>query len=199
MIADRETLMSTGGTAKVHPHAALALSSSLVTVGTFDGVHRGHQALLSNLVTRARRRGVPSLVYTFDPPPKTVFAKVLQLTPLEEKLRRLSHFGVDHIVVARFDADYAARPAEAFIAELGRLNPRELWLGRDFRFGQGRKGDVALLSRYFDVRVLKDVGCTTGERISSSRLRALFGEGRREEARRLHGWPSLGCLPGTVD
>ena len=199
MIGDWESHGPLLGHARVHPHDSLALSGSIVTVGTFDGVHRGHQALLSEIVRAARHLGVPSVVYTFDPPPKTVFAGMLQLTPLEEKLRRISHFGIDHIVAARFDKSYAARPAEAFLAELARLNPAQVWVGADFRFGAGRSGDAALLARHFDTRLLDEIGCASGKRISSTRLRHLFEDGRREEARALHGWPSDGCLPGTVD
>ncbi|WP_349361062.1 FAD synthetase family protein [Stappia sp.] len=184
--------------AGVHPHDTLALSASVVTVGTFDGVHRGHQTLLKRIVARARAAGVASVVYTFDPPPKTVFAGVRQLTPVAEKIRRLSHFGIDHIVVARFDAAYAARPAEAFLQELARLNPLETWVGADFRFGRGRSGDVARLARCFDVRVVSDVACAGGDRISSTRVRSLLAAGREEEARHLHGWPREGCLPGTA-
>ncbi|WP_421849613.1 FAD synthetase [Oricola sp.] len=199
MIGDWECSDPLTGHAVRHPHDSLSLSASIVTVGAFDGVHRGHQALLAAIVRRSRQAGVPSVVYTFDPPPKTYFAGKLRLTPLDEKLRRISHFGIDHIVVAQFDAVYAARPAEAFLAELGRLNPVQVWVGADFRFGTGRSGDTSLLARHFDTRLIDEIGCKTGERISSSRLRDLFEDGRREDARALHGWPSEGCLPGTVD
>ncbi len=178
-----------GPSFEVHAYDSLSLGASVVTVGTFDGVHRGHQALLARVVRSARRRGVPSVVYTFDPPPKAVFGGALMLTKVEEKLRRLSHFGIDHVVVARFDKDYAARPAGDFMREIGRLNPEELWLGHDFRFGAGRKGDVALLARQVDVRLLDDFADDGGDRISSTRLRALIADGRHEDARRLHGWP----------
>ncbi|MDJ1009249.1 MAG: FAD synthetase family protein [Paracoccaceae bacterium] len=199
MIADWESHAPLAGHAALHPHDTLALSASIVTVGTFDGVHRGHQALLAEIVRHARREGVPSVVYTFDPPPKTVFGGTMQLTPIGEKLRRISHFGIDHIVVARFDRAYAARPAAAFLAELARLNPAQVWVGEDFRFGAGRSGDTALLARHFDTRVIDEIGCPEGDRISSTRLRALFETGRNAEARALHGWPADGVLPGTVD
>lgn len=184
--------------ARVHREGELALSASIITIGAFDGVHRGHQALLTRVVDEARRCGVPSVVYTFETPPKVMFQGALQLTPPAERLRRFSLFNLDHIVMARFDRDYAARPAMSFIEELGRLNPRELWVGADFRFGKDRSGDTELLGRYFPLRILEDVAECGGARISSTRLRALAGEGRRDEARLLHGWPEAGCLPGTM-
>ncbi|RVT81647.1 FAD synthetase family protein [Rhodobacteraceae bacterium CCMM004] len=199
MIADWESHRPLSGHAQRHPHDSLALSASIVTIGTFDGVHRGHQALLLEITRQARRAGCASVVYTFDPPPKTAFGGKMQLTPVDEKLRRISHFGIDHIIVAQFDRDYAARPPEAFLNELGRLNPQQVWVGADFRFGAGRAGDVATLARHFDTRVIEEIGCAEGERISSTRLRNLYEDGRGEDARRLHGWPAEGCLPGTMD
>jgi riboflavin kinase/FMN adenylyltransferase len=199
MIADWESHAPLSGHARRHPHDSLSLSASVVTIGTFDGVHRGHQALLQEITRQARRLGCASVVYTFDPPPKTAFAGMMQLTPVDEKVRRISHFGIDHIVVAQFDTAYAVRPAQAFLAELGRLNPQQVWVGADFRFGAGRVGDVTMLSRHFDTRVVEEIGCLDGERISSTRLRSLYRDGRSEEARRLHGWPAEGSLPGTID
>lgn len=182
----------------VHRECSLSLSSSVVTIGAFDGVHRGHQALLTQVVDEAHRRGVPSVVYTFETPPKSVFGTAVQLTPPEERIRRLSLFGIDHIVMARFDKSYAARTPESFIQELGRLCPQTLWVGGDFRFGKARVGDTALLGKYFQLRILEDVAALNGERISSTTIRALLKAGRKYEARLLHGWPEVGCLPGTV-
>lgn len=175
--------------AQVHAYGDLALTGSVVSIGSFDGVHRGHQALLKELSRSAGGRGLASVVYTFDPPPKAVFGGAMQLTDGPEKVRRISHFAIDNIVLARFDRDYAARPAEEFMRELARLNPREIWVGEDFRFGAGRTGDVALLQSVFNVRIMDEFACEGGERISSSRLREYFAAGRLEEARALHGWP----------
>ena len=187
-----------GSHTAVHPEQTLKLSASVVTIGAFDGVHRGHQHLLRRLVDVARRRGVPAVVYTFDVPPKVAFGRAVQLTPPEEKIRRLSLLGLDHVIMAGFNAEYAARPAEDFVDELRRLNPRELWVGEDFRFGKGRSGDIDTLRRNFRVSTLHDVTCRAGDRISSTTLRRLFAEGRSEDARKLHGWPDEGCLPGTA-
>jgi riboflavin kinase / FMN adenylyltransferase len=166
----------------------LTLSGSVVTVGSFDGVHRGHQALLNHVVSRARTVGVAPVVYTFSPPPKAAFGLALQLTTLDEKLRRLSHFGVDFVLVAHFTSEFASRTAGHFIDELGKLNPKEIWVGGDFRFGKDRAGDIGTIGRYFDVHVLDEVVCAKGSRISSTRLRDLLAQGRYAEAAELHGW-----------
>lgn len=166
----------------------LALSGSVLTIGSFDGVHKGHQALVNHVASRAHAKGVPSVIYTFSTPPKAVLGLARQLTTLDEKLRRLSHFGVDFVLVTDFTSEFANRTEEHFIDELGKLNPREIWVGGDFRFGKGRTGDIHTLGRYFDVRVLGDVVCAKGDRISSTRLRNLLMQGRYAEAAELHGW-----------
>jgi riboflavin kinase / FMN adenylyltransferase len=166
----------------------LALSGSVVTIGSFDGVHKGHQALVTHVASRAHSMGVASVVYTFSTPPKAALGLAQQLTTLDEKLRRLSHFGVDFIVIADFTSEYASRTERHFIDELGKLNPGEIWVGGDFRFGKGRTGDIRTLERYFNVQVLGEVVCAKGDRISSTRLRNLLMQGRYVEAAELHGW-----------
>lgn len=175
-----------------HPAEALRLWDSVVTVGAFDGVHRGHQALIRQAVDRAARLGVPSVAYTFDPPPKAVFGDAPVLTPCPEKTRRLEALELDHAVIATFDAAYAARSAEDFLEELADLNPFEVWVGRDFRFGRGQAGDVEMLARRFTVRMLEPVQCLKGRVISSSRVRDLLNRGARDEARSLLGWNAGG-------
>lgn len=188
MISDRMDRLQS--ISQVHPHDSLNLPGAVVSIGSFDGVHKGHQALLRALHRAAAARGLASVVYTFSPPPKVVFGKALLLTDTEEKVRRISHFGIDHVIMAQFDAAYAKRSPQDFLRELARLNPRELWVGDDFRFGAQRAGDVALLQSTFPVRVIDEFTCAGGERISSTRLRALLADGRTNEARLLHGWPS---------
>lgn len=176
---------------RVHPANTLELPASVVTVGAFDGVHLGHQALIRRAVTRARALGVPAVVYTFDPPPRCFLQGVPQLTRLEEKLRRLAQLDVDHVVVARFDEAYMSRSAEGFIEEIRALNPNEIWIGRDFRFGRGRQGGLEELAAAFSVQVMDPICCTRGEVISSTRIRSLMAAGQREEA-----WALLGGLDG---
>ncbi len=172
----------------VHPSETLKLSASVVTVGAFDGVHRGHQALIRRVLDRAESLEVPSVVYTFDPPPRAYFRGVPVLTSLPEKLRRLETLGLDHAVVATFDAAWVSRSVEGFLEELSALNPEEVWVGPDFRFGRGRAGDVCTLKELFTTRVFEPVKCREGEIISSSRVRALLSRGAVVEARDLLGW-----------
>ena len=173
---------------QAHPSEKVRLPASVLTIGAFDGVHRGHQALISRAVRRAKALGIPSLAYTFDPPPKVYFQHALSLMPLEEKLDKLENLGLDRVIVARFDEHYAARGTEDFLAELSTLNPDEVWVGRDFRFGRLQSGDLATLGSRFSVRVLEPARCSRGEIISSTRVRRLRAKGSLQEARMLLGW-----------
>ena len=94
----------------------IALPGSVAAIGAFDGVHRGHQHLIRAAIRDARARGVPSVVWTFDPPPKVFFGRARQLVALDQKLARIGLLGPDWIVVAPFHAAYARRSAEAFLA-----------------------------------------------------------------------------------
>lgn len=110
---------------RVHPANTLTLPASVIAIGAFDGVHRGHQKLIGEMVKRSKDLGVPSVVYTFDPPPRAYFEGARILTPIQEKLRRLFELQVDHVVVANFGAAYIARSAADFIRELANLHPVE--------------------------------------------------------------------------
>ncbi|MEQ9093320.1 MAG: SbcC/MukB-like Walker B domain-containing protein, partial [Miltoncostaeaceae bacterium] len=96
----------------------LDLPASVVTLGAFDGVHRGHQALISAAIRSARALRLPAVVWTFDPLPKVLFAKARPLTPRGERLARIAALGPDWIIVSRFTPSYAARSAERFLASL---------------------------------------------------------------------------------
>lgn len=174
--------MTTGGLAKdgtsrlpAFAACSLELDASVVAIGAFDGVHKGHQKVIGSAVASAARMGCPSVVYTFDTPPKAYFAGAQVLTSVEEKLRKIEMLGASCAIVAKFDRDYAARSAEVFMDELALLNPSEIWVGADFRFGAKSAGDVTLLSTRFNVRVLDAVCCDKGEVISSTRIRHLLG------------------------
>ncbi|QKD06220.1 FAD synthetase [Mesorhizobium loti R88b] len=162
---------------KCHVAGALRLPRSVIAIGTFDGVHRGHQKVLGNAVNAARRLNCPAVVYTFDLPPKALFKGTSVLTAPDEKVRRLAALGLDHCILAKFDRTYASRTAEAFLSELAALNPAEIWVGEDFRFGADRKGDVATLAAHFPVRLTNAVRCHDGDVISSTRIRTLMEEG----------------------
>jgi riboflavin kinase / FMN adenylyltransferase len=182
----------------VHREGELKLAASVVTIGAFDGVHRGHQELIRQTVATARRLGLPAVVYTFDTPPKVFFGQAEALVPLAEKLERIFAFRPDHLVVARFDDGYADRSAADFIAELGSLNPRLIVVGDDFRFGSCKTGNVVLLRKYFATRSLPPVRCSDGVVVSSSRIRSLRQSGLAAAAAALEGWKDALLVP-TAD
>lgn len=154
-----------------------SLGASVVTLGAFDGVHSGHQTLIGDTVKRAQSLGVPSVVCTFDPPPKVFFGRAAQLCPLGEKLARISALGPDHVMVFSFDAALRALSPQAFMERIARLGPREIRVGADFRFGAKQAGDVALLSHHFNVHIQAPVLCAEGEIVSSTRIRSLLADG----------------------
>ena len=171
----------------VHRASTLRLTESLVTIGAFDGVHRGHQALLQATARRARELGLPAVAYTFDPPPRAHFTGARVLSPLPEKLAGLAQAGITHAVVAAFTDEYARRAPEQFISELRELGAVEIWVGEDFRFGAGRRGNPELLARCFAVEVFPAVLCEARRAISSSRVRELLAAGAVEDASALLG------------
>ncbi len=121
-----------------------------LTIGGFDGVHRGHQALIGGMVKAARARGLEPLVLTFDPLPKQFFRRgePLLLSDLDERLERIAALGVTGAIVLHFDAKLAAMPASSFVAHLVHgLRMRLLWAGPDFAVGHGREGDLTFLRK----------------------------------------------------
>lgn len=173
----------------------LALDASVVTIGAFDGVHRGHQELLTQTIAAAQRRGVPAVVYTFDPPPKVYFGQAEPLTSLREKLERIATFGPDHIVVADFNQLYLRRSAADFLAELQLLQPCEVIVGEDFRFGSCKGGTALLLRQHFNTSILPPVRCGNGEIVSSSRIRSLRRSGLAAAAAALENWKDIVTAP----
>ena len=183
-----------------HPDIAPACA---LTIGNFDGVHRGHQAMLSLLRGEAQQRGVPSCVLTFEPHPRDFFAALTHnpaLAParvgtLRDKLCDLSACGVDQTVVLPFDTHLANLSPQAFIDRvlLKGLGARYILVGDDFRFGQRRAGDYNLLDEAglkqgFDVARMNSYE-VHNLRVSSSAVRACLQEGRMKDANRLMGHP----------
>ena len=166
----------------------------VLTIGNFDGVHRGHQALLSAVVERARARGVPAAVYTFDPPPRSVLAPAAaqpRLTDWSFRAHLLGALGVDHIIIERFTRAFAQHTPEWFALEVlgARLCPAEMVVGYDFRFGKARAGTQDLLTRLLPQVPISAVAALSldGQVVSSSALRALIAEGAVEQAASLLG------------
>ncbi|MGY4689463.1 FAD synthetase [Salibacterium sp. K-3] len=179
---------------RVYTDNQLILSSSVVSIGAFDGLHRGHQELIKSTVEQAERLDVPSVVYTFDPPPRSVFQGSDILTSLEEKVELIRQLGADYTIAAVFDKEYASRPPAAFIKEMAFLRPEEIRVGPDFQFGKGKQGDAKLLSEYFHVMEFPVVTCEKGERISSTRIRQLQNQKEWKEVHDLIGREKMDCF-----
>lgn len=125
---------------------------SVVTMGVFDGFHRGHQELLARAVARGREAGLPVVLVTFDPHPLAVLAPdraPLQLMPVADRVSHALLHGADHVVVLPFTRELAALTAADFVADglVGRLRCRSLRVGSNFRCGRGGAGDLAFLAR----------------------------------------------------
>jgi riboflavin kinase/FMN adenylyltransferase len=184
-----------GGDGELVPGSAYA-----VTIGAYDGVHRGHRELISRVRAAAAALGCGSAVVTFDQHPATVVrpdSAPSLLTDLDYKLELLAATGVDMTMVVHFDARRAAETPEDFVRTIlvDTLHTRSVVVGHDFHFGAGRRGNVELLARMgaehgFDVTGLRLV--TAGDDpapVSSTRIRALLTEGRVEDAAELLGRP----------
>lgn len=175
-----------------------ATQSCVLTIGNFDGVHVGHQALLAELKAQARRVALPATVLTFEPHPREFFAPdtaPARLTSLREKILLLDAQGVDHLHICRFNAKFAGHSADDFVERVlvQGLSTRHLIIGDDFRFGKGRGGDFAQLRRAgaehrFVVEAMQTV-MVGGERASSSAIRSLLAQGDMAHAARLLGRP----------
>ncbi|MFI8576553.1 FAD synthetase [Rossellomorea aquimaris] len=166
---------------------SLTLPQSIITIGAFDGVHKGHQSVITHVVHESRKRGIPSVVYTFDPPPRAYFKGAKMLTTLDEKLERIESLGVDYAVIASFNKEYLKQSSSQFINTLMSFHPEEIFVGNDFRFGNGREGNVETLRQFFKVSTLNPVCCEQGTVISSTRIRKLMEQGENFEASNLLG------------
>jgi len=177
---------------------AAADSAIALTIGNFDGVHLGHQAMLARLRETARSRGLPACAMTFEPHPREFFAPdraPARLTSLREKLELLASEGMERTYVCRFDYRFAQTPAEDFVERiLARgLGAQHLLVGDDFRFGSRRAGDIGVLRAHaarlgYSVEAMSSV-TLDGERVSSTAVREALAGGNLERAVRLLGRP----------
>ena len=171
---------------------------TVATIGNFDGVHLGHQAVLRELKTRARELGLPVTVVLFEPMPQEYFTRgqaPVRLTRFAEKWPLLSALGVERVLCLRFGPALAEMTPEAFMERIlvKGLGVRHLTVGDDFRFGKDRRGDFAMLratgaTEGFEVADTAS-SVLDGDRVSSSRIRALLMEGEMQAAARLLGRP----------
>ena len=178
------------------PHCAL-------TIGNFDGVHRGHQAMLALLRSEAEHRGLPSCVLTFEPHPRDHFARLAQnphlaparIATLRDKLSELAACGIDQCVVLPFNEKLASSSPEDFVRHglVEGLGARYVLVGDDFRYGAKREGDYASLDEAgtlhgFDVARMNSYE-VRGQRVSSSSVRAALSDGNMARAAQLLGRP----------
>lgn len=190
--------LSLGGTQAARPARGCAL-----TIGNFDGVHRGHQAMLALLQNEARHRGVPTCVMTFEPHPRDYFAALhrkpelapARIATLRDKLEELARCGVDQCVVLPFNDRLASQTADSFIDDIlvAALGVRYVLVGDDFRFGARRAGDYAMLDAAgerlgFDVARMQSYE-VHGLRVSSSAVREALSTGDMDRVTALLGRP----------
>lgn len=172
---------------------------SVVCIGAFDGVHLGHQALLERVRERAVALGCVPAAVSFEPLPRQYFQGAAAVPRLSSPRQRIAWLfeSVELLAMLRFGPSLAATQAEAFVERtlVGRLAAREVWVGPGFRFGHGRKGDIALLHALgqrhgFNAREVAPLE-TAGERVSSSRIRAALADSDFAEAQAMLGRPFL--------
>ena len=178
--------------------APRGLPPAAVTIGNFDGVHRGHQAMLARVIEVARARGLAASVLTFEPHPRELFtpaAAPTRLTSLREKLELLAAHGVDHVHVQRFSRAFAALAPDVFVerALVRLLVARWVLVGEDFRYGAKRAGDFASLAagagrHGFELEAMPTV-TNGGTRVSSSAVRDALARGDLKRAAELLGRP----------
>ena len=182
------------------------LRGAVLAIGNFDGVHRGHQAVVAAAIGRGRQLGRPVAALTFEPHPRSYFRPdepLFRLTDAATKLRLLAHMGLDGAIVLAFDQRLADMPAEDFVQHMlvERLAIAGATVGFDFHFGRARRGSPAFLAEAgvragFPVDIIMPLE-DEGRPVSSSGIRAALAEGRVVEAAELLGHPWF--VSGTVE
>ncbi len=168
----------------------------VATIGNFDGLHLGHQKIITKLKDKALELDLPSTVISFEPLPAEYFMPnpPARIYPMRDKIRLLNSLGVDQYVCLSFNESFANMEAETFVEDilLDKLGVQYLAVGDDFRFGHKRKGDFQLLKTMGAQRGMEVSDTDTceldGERVSSTRIRKLLETGKIQEANRLLGF-----------
>ncbi|MCG9745606.1 bifunctional riboflavin kinase/FAD synthetase [Shewanella sp. Isolate8] len=177
----------------------------VLTIGNFDGVHRGHAEVIAALVKKAKQHGVPATLMTFEPQPQELFKgdnAPARLSLLRDKIVLLDELGIDRLLCVNFNQKFAAMPAEAFIEDLlvQQLGVKYLVVGDDFCFGKQRRGNFEMLKaagEKYGFAVVNTHSFILGDkRVSSTEIRGLLAKGNLEQARRLLGHPY--ALSGKV-
>jgi riboflavin kinase/FMN adenylyltransferase len=173
-----------------------AFEQPVLTIGNFDGLHLGHQAILDLVISRAKALDGESVLYTFEPHPRRVLQSesgLRLLETFEQKAETLEALGIDALIAEPFDLEFARIRPERFIEHYihESIRPVEVYVGYDFHFGRDREGSMRLLTERgphlgFSVTVVPEVSFE-GRDVNSTRIRELLGEGEVEEARALLG------------
>lgn len=181
--------------------------ATVLSVGTFDGVHRGHQAIIRKMLETADRERCRNFLVTFHPHPRTVLESknrepIRLLSTIEERLELFDHLGVQYVLVVQFDLEFAQLPPERFVKQylVDSIGVQKIFVGTDHAFGKARRGNVELLRQFgktynFTVCAIDPV-FYHGERISSTRIRRTLMEGQLHDANQMLGYHYLVC--GTV-
>jgi riboflavin kinase/FMN adenylyltransferase len=188
----------------LHSFDEVSLKDAWATIGTYDGVHRGHQAILIPMIQAAHTAGCPAVVVTFFPHPVAVLRGIQEpicLTTPDERAHLLGALGVDTVITLTFDRALAAVTANEFMHKMSaQLTLRQLWVGDDFALGRNRQGDIPTLQAIgkelgYSVHATREVDID-GERVSSSQIRTLVRNGEVGKAARMLGRPY--ALEGPV-
>ena len=173
-----------------------SFKSPVLTIGNFDGVHRGHQLIFRRVREQAQRIGGESVAYTFDPHPVELFnpdSDPFLLLPVEERLRLIGELGIQVIICAPFTRAFANLTAEEFVRDIlfRQIGVRKVFVGQNTSFGRGREGSSGLLKEFgqrmgFEVEIVEAVGMG-GLPVSSTRIRTLIRQGKMEGAAELLG------------
>jgi riboflavin kinase / FMN adenylyltransferase len=162
---------------------------SILAIGSFDGLHLGHQALLARQKSLALEYHVPSVVYTFDQPTRVLLEGTKYLYTLAEKLKILEHYGVDEVVTVPFTLEFSQRSKEVFLDDLRVLEPKAIVVGDDFRFGQQRSGGLEDLRQITPELIALEQLEYSGEVVKASKIRGLLELGDVKTARAFLGRP----------
>jgi len=181
------------------------LENPVITLGNFDGVHRGHQKILRKVIQRAEKIGGVSVVYTFDPHPLNVLRpdqEPPKITTFEEKAKFIESYGIDYLVCEHFTKQFAQKSPEEFIEKIivGRIRPREIVIGHDYAFGKSRQGSIDLLEQTgtklgYKVHVINDITIKNIP-VRSTTIRNLISAGKVSLAQKLMGREY--CIAGKV-